>query len=139
MEKPTILIGAAVFVEQNGCILLGKRKNTYGAGDWGLPGGHLEYGEKLIDCAIRELKEEVGIEAGPQQMTLSALVDDPRADQHYVHVAFTLSDVGGEPRLMEPEKCEEWKFFPVQDLPTNIFIGHKRIIETYKRQTIYLK
>lgn len=138
MAETIIRIGAAVFVIRNGALLLGKRKNTYGDGDWGLPGGHLEYGEKLVDCARRELSEEVGITAGGNDLALTAIVDDPRSDQHYLHVAFTYNSVEDEIRLMEPDKCEEWKFFPAHELPTNIFIGHKRIIETFLQGKLYL-
>ena len=38
------------------------KKNCYGAETWALPGGHLEHGETLDECARRELKEELGIE-----------------------------------------------------------------------------
>lgn len=138
MNPKVIHIGAAIFVVRDGAILLGKRKNTYGAGDWGLPGGHLEYGEKLVNCALRELAEEVGIQANVSDLSLTTIVDDPRDDQHYLHVAFTYNSVKDEIRLMEPEKCEGWKFFPVTELPPNIFIGHKRILDTYVQGKMYL-
>ncbi|MCX6750617.1 MAG: NUDIX hydrolase [Candidatus Pacearchaeota archaeon] len=45
-------------------ILLGKRNNRVLSypGVWGLPGGMIDYGEKLIDVARRELKEELGVD-----------------------------------------------------------------------------
>ena len=52
-------IGVGVIAENSdGLMLLGKRKNAHGEGDWEPPGGHLEFGETPIECAIRELKEE---------------------------------------------------------------------------------
>ena len=56
-----IKIGCEIFVIKEHKLLFGKRKNTYGEDSWGLPGGHLEYGEKLADAAKRELEEETGI------------------------------------------------------------------------------
>jgi 8-oxo-dGTP diphosphatase len=47
------LIGVAVIVIKDDKILLGKRKNSHGAGTWALPGGHLEFGESIKDCARR--------------------------------------------------------------------------------------
>ncbi len=131
-----IKVACEIFILKNNRLLLGKRKNCYGAGSWGLPGGHLEYGEKLIDCARRELQEELGIQDAT--LTLATIVDDPREDQHYVHVTFKLENFEGTIALKEPDRCEEWKFFPIADLPENIFIGHQKILKTFQKETLYL-
>jgi 8-oxo-dGTP diphosphatase len=57
MSTKNIKVGCEIFLIKDDAILLGKRKNCYGEGTWGLPGGHLEQGE-----SIRELLEEFGIE-----------------------------------------------------------------------------
>ena len=133
-------IGCTVFIIRNGKVLLGKRKNIYGAGDYGLPGGHLMYGEKLVDGARRELLEETGITDGT--LRFSAVVDDPRLTekepQHYIHAAFTLEDSKQEPRLMEPDKCAGWEWFPLERIPENILIGHRPIFKTFFAKTTYL-
>lgn len=48
-------VGLSVIIRRKSKVLLGKRKNSHGAGTWCFPGGHLEYKESL-----RELKEETG-------------------------------------------------------------------------------
>lgn len=131
-------VGVEVFLRKQNKVLLGKRKNCYGAGDWGLPGGHLEAKEKLVETAIRELKEETGLDVLSSDLQLISIVDDIREDQHYIHVSFELDIVDIEPKVMEPEKCEEWKWFPLDQLPDNIFIGHKRIFESYLNKQLYL-
>ena len=57
--EPT-LIGCEIIVRKGQSLLLGLRKNCYGAGTWGLPGGHLEFNERLVDAVCREAKEELG-------------------------------------------------------------------------------
>lgn len=125
----TTKIGCEIFVVNQNKILLGKRKNCYGAGDWGLPGGHLEYNEKLIEAASRELKEEVGI--NDPDLKLFCIVDDIGESDHYVHATFLLENFEGDIHLCEPEKCEEWRFFEKNKLPANIFSPHIKILEAF--------
>lgn len=54
-------LGVGVLVIENGRVLLGKRKGSHGAGTWSAPGGHLEYGESIENCAEREVLEETGL------------------------------------------------------------------------------
>lgn len=54
-------IGVGVCVVKDDQILFGKRLNSHGQGTWAFPGGHLEFGESLADCARREVLEETGL------------------------------------------------------------------------------
>jgi 8-oxo-dGTP diphosphatase len=107
---------------------------------WALPGGHLEFNERLVDAACREANEDMGLALMPEQLQLVSIVDDlqPENGIHYVHVSFELKDADVEPKLMEPERCEEWRYFPLSDLPDNFFPPHKGIIENYLSQTLYV-
>lgn len=63
------LVVWAVLLDPAGRVLLGRRANvSYGAGLWGLPGGHVERGEGLADAAARETWEEVGITVPPASL-----------------------------------------------------------------------
>ena len=125
-------IGINVFVVRNKKLLLGKRKNVYGAGTWGLPGGHLEYGESMKGAAARELKEEVDLNAN--NLRLTGLVNDVREDEHYLQIGFLAEDVEEkEPILNEPERCYEWRWFDLDNLPQEIFPGHIKQIQLFKK------
>jgi 8-oxo-dGTP diphosphatase len=54
--------GVVVVVKKEGSILLGKRKGAYGEGKWGLPQGYIEFDEDFLNAAIREVKEETGLD-----------------------------------------------------------------------------
>lgn len=128
--RPLFPVGINVLVKRDGRLLLGKRKSSYHDGEWGVPGGHLEEGEKMLDCAARELEEETSIKA--TKFKLVVIDNDPREDKfHYVHFAFLAEDPEGEAQLVEPHACYEWGWFDLQNLPEPLFIGHKKFIQGF--------
>jgi len=137
ISSDSIKIGCELFVVRDNALLLGKRKNCYGEGTWGLPGGHLEYGETLIECARRELREELDIEA----LSLHPIIitDNLNYRGHYVHVSFLVKEFSGEIRCNEPHLCYEWRFFQQTDLPANIFPPHNKILKAYFDGKCYLQ
>ncbi len=64
MIEPKVGVGALVF-DDKGRILLVKRKYPPSKGKWGIPGGHVDLGESILETARRELMEETGIRAKP--------------------------------------------------------------------------
>ncbi len=54
--------GVVVVIEKDGQVLLGKRAGGFGKGKWGLPQGYIEFDEDFLTAAIREVKEETGLE-----------------------------------------------------------------------------
>lgn len=136
MNTKNIKVGCEVFIIKDDTLLLGKRKNCFGEGTWALPGGHLEYGEMLIDAAQREMKEELGIDIS--HMTLLTVAENINELNHYLHLSFLAEQFMGEIQCMEPDRCYEWRFFPLSDLPTPFFKSHEKIVKTYFKKVLYL-
>ncbi len=122
-------IGINIFIVREGKLLLGKRKNIFGAGQWGLPGGHLESKERFKEAAARELGEETGLTAA--EFLFENIVNQTQGEKHYIQIGFSAQGVRGEPELSEPELCEEWKWFDLADLPENIFTPHKEQVRLF--------
>ena len=137
MSNKNIKVGCEIFLIKNDAILLGKRKNCYGEGMWGLPGGHLEQGESIRECVRRELKEEIDIEG--LEFRLISVIDCIDERGHYVHISFLLEKFLGEIRNMEPDLCYEWKFFPLTNLPEELFKPHRNILKNYFENILYLE
>lgn len=122
-------VGVAVIVIRDGTVLCGKRKNSHGHGHWGFPGGHLEYGESWEECARRENDEETGLVIS--NLRYGAATNDIFAEEHTHYITiFMLADyVSGEAQIKEPEKCDGWKWFTWEELPENVFLPIKNLLQ----------
>lgn len=127
--RPKIGIGVMIF--KDGKLLLGKRKGSHGAGEYSFPGGHLEYMEGFEECAKREVLEEAGIKIKNVRFQVLGNIKD-YAPKHYVQIGLIADWESGEPKVLEPDKCENWEWYDIDNLPEPIFIPVKYIIESYK-------
>ncbi|WP_298747526.1 NUDIX hydrolase [uncultured Brevundimonas sp.] len=78
-------------------VLLIRRGTPPRQGEWSLPGGRIEPGERAMDAALRELREETGVEA-----EITGLVDVvdglfPEAGRHHVLIDYAARWLSGEP------------------------------------------
>ena len=125
-------IGINVFVIRDGKLLLGKRREAFGVGEWGLPGGHLEQNERFTEAARRELDEETGMSA--RDFIFENIINQPQGEKHYIQIGFRAEDPKGEPELREPGRCYEWKWFNTNEFPKNIFIAHREQIRLFLKK-----
>jgi 8-oxo-dGTP diphosphatase len=114
------LVGVGVLVMKDGKVLLGRRKNAHGAGEYASPGGHLEHLESFEACARREVREETGLELGDLAF-LRLLNTTTYAPRHYVDVSIVAQWKSGEPKVLEPEKVERWDWYALDALPSPLF------------------
>lgn len=107
-------------------IVLVLRKNT--PRKWAIPGGFVDYGETLEVAALREAKEETGLEVTnlKQFKAYSALERDPR--QHTISNVF-IAQAEGIPTA--GDDAEEIGIFTQNNLPEDIAFDHKEILKDY--------
>lgn len=129
MNRPGV--GVLVILMYKNNVLLGKRKGSHGHGEWSFPGGHLELNETPEECAKRELMEETGIDLydltpGDMGYTNDIFFDSKK---HYITIykMFNL-DYMPEAELKEPDKCFEWKWANMNNLPQPLFLPVKNYI-----------
>ena len=124
LTEPVVRVGVAVWIYKDGKVLMGKRKGSHGAGSWSLPGGHVEFGETPIDTVSREVMEETGLEVGEITRCNDFQYGHrlfPEDNKQYITLFFNAEYIGGEPRNVEPDKCEGWDWFGFDSLPSPLF------------------
>lgn len=112
-------------------VLLQLREGTgYRNGHWATAAaGHVEAGESVIACALREAAEEIGV----TPLDLAPLTSLHRTDgsedpvEQRVDWIFTCRRWEGEPRILEPHKCADLRWFDLDDLPEPV-VPHERLV-----------
>lgn len=116
------IIGAHLLFERRGRVLLGLRPPDalFAANVWHVPAGHVER-ESVRACAVREAGEELGVIVEEPDLELVHTVHLLGADAEdavpRLQLFFRAHQWRGEPRVMEPDRCVEWRWWPLHSLP----------------------
>ncbi len=137
MKKGTDYIGVsagAMIFNDKGELFLSKRSNKTSNehGCWETPGGSVDFGETLEGAVKREIKEEydVDIDIIEQFPASDHLI--PEEKQHWVATTFLAKIKDGQtPKIMEPHKCDEIGWFPLDNLPSPLSIITKIDLKVY--------
>ncbi len=124
-ENPKLAV--AVILAQDEEILLGRRAGNPGRGNWSFPSGYVDRGEKVEEAAIREVKEETGLE-----VSLKGLVGLYSAPGDPVALAVYAGEVvRGTPK--PGVEMTEVGYFPLDNLPTLAFSNDRQILQDWAR------
>ena len=132
LVKRPILTTDGLIVKNNKILLI-KRAIPPFIGYWVLPGGHVEYGERVEEALVRELKEELGI--GVKIKKLIGVYSDPKRDPRYhsVTVAYLCQSASDKIRLNR--ESSEYRLFSFKKLPKKIGFDHREIIKDLKNKS----
>jgi len=116
---------------EGGRVLLVRRGKEPAKGAMALPGGIVEYGERLEDCVVREVREETGLET--RVLRLIGIFSDPGRDPrgHFISALYELEWTGGE--LLAGDDAAETGFYPLDDLPRLAF-DHEEMVRAASRR-----
>lgn len=133
-NRPYLAVNAIILKKIKGKtnILLGKRKNVAGAGNYYPPGGHVKVGEKLIETLIREVKEEcdLDVKTGEYYWTEEAFKPNHHVILYYKVI---LRDKNAKSKTVEPNKCEGWGWFPLDSPPRPLWHTLGDLVELLKK------
>ena len=122
--------GVGVIVRKDGKVLLGKRVGKHGQDTWSFPGGLMEFGESFEESAIREIREEVGIElknvhAGPYVNSVF------KKEHRHSVVIYVIADwKSGVPKITEPDKVVDLGWYEWKKFPKPLFLPVIQLLKT---------
>lgn len=126
-ERPLFRSAMFVAIENDrGEVLLQRRANTgFLDGHWDLSAtGHLEYGESMQTCGVREAEEEVGLTVCEDDLVVATLFQsDFESDIRYVNTIFRCRQWQGNPVIGEPTKIAELGWFAPENFPDKLKVG----------------
>ena len=122
-EKSKASVGVGILINKNRKILLIKRKGSHAAGTWAPPGGHIDFKESVVDCAKREVKEEVGVKI--KNLKVLGFTEDlfKKDKKHYITIWVSSDWQSGKANTSYQEFSEigwfSWKKLPK---PLSVFL-----------------
>ena len=125
-------IGVGVLVWRGRQLLLGQRIMQQRQTCWQFPGGHLEVGESVIECATREVFEEAGISiraARHLDYTNRAFNVGSRS---YLTLFVSCEYASGGVTVKEPDKCQHWQWFDYPVMPSPLFAPIEILLSQHK-------
>jgi 8-oxo-dGTP diphosphatase len=114
-------VGVAVFIIKDGKFVMTHRQGSHGKDTWGLPGGHLEYGESWEECAKREALEEVGLDIKNVRFLGVTNTVFENEGKHSVTIFMIADRETGQATNLEPQKSKEIAWFTYETMPGNLF------------------
>lgn len=137
-EHFRIFIAVYLALVKDEKVLLSRRCNTgYQDGNYSLVSGHLDGGETAKQGMIREAREEANITLKPEDLKISHVMHRRNTDREYIDIHLTAKSWSGNIENLEPEKCDDLQWFPLNALPTNIAPEVKAALENVQQGVFY--
>lgn len=132
-DRFTLLSAVHLFLVRDGKVLLLRRFNTgYEDGNYSVVAGHLNGGEQVKAAAIREAREEVGIEVAPEDLEVVGVMHR-QSDDERIDWFLTAGRWSGRIVNAEPDKCDDLSWFDMDCLPANVVPYVRRALGNYRR------
>ena len=136
-SKVAVFLVLTRLTENGTEIMLQRRCNTgYMDGKYDMAcSGHLEIGESLSMAVAREAKEELGIDIQEKDLQLVSVLHPYQ--EGYINIFFSTQGFKGTPQIMEKEKCDDLRWFDINNLPANTIEKIKYVIKCMENGIIY--
>ena len=141
MDRFKVVVIVHLILIDDGKILLQRRCNTgYEDGNYSIVAGHVDGNESVVKAMQREAFEEVGIKIKEEDLEIVHVMHRKEPDRESIDYFFTCKNYDGNISIMEKDKCDELKFYKLDELPENMIPYVRKGIEYYienKQFSIY--
>jgi ADP-ribose pyrophosphatase len=129
LRFPRVGVGGLIFREGN--VLLQLRTKPPERDHWNIPGGKVEWGERIEDALLRELFEELGARFSIARLLCITDHIVPEDNAHWVSPAYLVTLVNGEPTNREPDQAASIKWFPLDALPSPLTLTASNAVRAF--------
>ncbi|MBU4338123.1 NUDIX domain-containing protein [Patescibacteria group bacterium] len=137
-ERFKIIPVSLLILIKDGNILLSRRFNTgYEDGNYGVVSGHLDGNETFMEAMAREAKEEAGIDIAAKDLEVAHVMHRKSPPDERIDFYIRANNWQGELRIMEPNKCDDLKWFSIDNLPANTIPYIRQAIEKIRKKIFY--
>jgi 8-oxo-dGTP pyrophosphatase MutT (NUDIX family) len=139
-ERFRAVVAVHLLLVADGTVLLLRRANTgYEDGNYSVPAGHLDGGETVTSAAIREAREETGMDLRPANLEHGLVMHRKAGDQERIDFFLRVSGWTDEPKNCEPDKCDELSWHRLDSLPENTVPYVRAGIDAWRQGKRYLE
>lgn len=142
--KMGIGVGIIVLNENNEILLLLRNKDKILAdsdmrleGTYTLPSGKVKFGETFEEAGKRKLKEEAGLDVKLEDLEVISLSNDINEYAHYATIGLIANTYSGNFKLKDSKEFTDYGWYKLDNLPINLCIPSKTIINNYLNKKIY--
>jgi len=126
-------VGAFIVNDKNEFLMLLRAKDSkVEPGTWMIPGGKVGFNEKMEDTVKREIMEELGVELDVVEPIKTN--DHILPDQHWITTTFLCKIRSGEPKILEPHKHDDLRWFRMDEMPGNLSIASSNSLNAYREK-----
>lgn len=139
-EKFTVRAAVYLILMKDNKVLLSRRYKTgWMDGMYSLVAGHIDGNEPVGAAMIREAYEEAGITIEKKDLIPNKVLHRKTEDCEYMDFFFTAKKWIGEPKIMEPNKCDDMEWFPIDALPSNTLPYIRNVIENPNDKVAFIE
>jgi 8-oxo-dGTP pyrophosphatase MutT (NUDIX family) len=133
-QRFTVIPAVYLILRSGNEVLLQRRRGTgFGDGEYALIQGHVEGDETAPGALVREARGEAGIEIDARALDCVHVMHRNSKVGEWFDLFFTIDHWTGEPRICEPDKCDDLGWFAVDALPANVMANIRHALESWRR------